>query len=209
MKVIEKPWQYGTYLAYEEVEPEFEAKEHGVRVLPAPFFYEKKLYFTLKARYAPGDKPTFPNGGFEVIGENGHVRSYDLDQVIIHPDILKQQKMLAKMRVRVEKAQKKRERELKQQEKANNPKRGRRGRPPLSAEAKALKEQLQEQMGIRSGGKRGRPKSTEPKAPKPPRVVGGKRGRPALSEEEKREREAAKALVRMRSGGRRGRPKRR
>lgn len=209
MKVIEKPWQYGTYLAYEDIEPEFQATQHGVRVLPAPFFYEKKLHFTLHRRYEPGEKQTLPNGGFEVSGEFGGIRSYDLDQVIIHPDVLKQQKMLAKMRMRVEKEEKKRERERKRQEKANKPSGGKRGRPPLSAEAKALKEQLQEAMGVRSGGKRGRPKSTEPKAPKPPRVVGGKRGRPALSEEEKREREAAKALVKMRSGGRRGRPKRR
>ena len=66
MKVIEKPWHYGTYLAYDETEEIFIPTERGVRVLPAPFFYDKKLYFELKATYAPGEKPTFPNGGYEV-----------------------------------------------------------------------------------------------------------------------------------------------
>ena len=50
MKVIEKQWQYGSFLAYDEIDEEFLATEKGVRVLPAPFFYDKKLYFEQKKR---------------------------------------------------------------------------------------------------------------------------------------------------------------
>ena len=59
MKVIEKDWLYGKYLAYDDVEDMFVATEKGVRVLPAPFFYDKKLYFELMRRYEPGEKPTW------------------------------------------------------------------------------------------------------------------------------------------------------
>ena len=208
MKVIEKPWKYGTYLAYEEVEPEFQATQRGVRVLPAPFFYEKKLHFTLHRRYEPGEKKSFPNGGFEVSGEFGGIRAYDLDQVIIHPDVLKQQKMLAKMRVRAEKNAEKLERKRKREEKKNKPKSGKRGRPSLTPEEKTRRATLKQTAGERSGGKRGRPPGPPREKAAPASQPSGKRGRPALSAEAKAEREQARLMVRARSGGRRGRPKR-
>lgn len=207
MKVIERDWQYGKYLAYDETEDIFVPTEKGTRVLPAPFFYDKKLYFELWKRYEPGDKPTFPNGGYEVVDVSGGIRSFDLDQVIVHPAVLKHKKMLDKMARRAEKEQKKRERRVKQIGKENKVKTGKRGRPSLSTAEKMVRENLKEQAKVRSGGKRGRPKSTEPKAVSTPKVSNGKRGRPSLSPEALARKVADKAALQKRSGGKRGRPK--
>jgi hypothetical protein len=207
MKVIERDWKYGKYLVYDEIDEVFLATEKGIRVLPAPFFYDKKQYFELQRRYEPGEKATFPNGGYEVVDISGGVRSYDLDQVIIHPSVLQHKKMLDKMARRAEKEQKKRERRSKQIGRENKVKTGKRGRPALSTTEKMVRENLKEQATIRSGGKRGRPKSTEPKAVSTPKVSSGKRGRPALSAEAIRLKAVDKAATTKRSGGKRGRPK--
>lgn len=207
MKVIEKPWRYGTYLAYDEIEEQFVATDKGVRVLPAPFFYDKKLYFELWKRYEPGEKKTFPNGGYEVVDISGGIRSYDLDQIIIHPSVLKHKKMLDKMARRAEKQAKVRERKMKKIDKENKPKYGRRGRPALDPTVKAYREQLKAAAQTRSGGKRGRPKSATPKVVPIPSERGGRRGRPALTQEARAQRASVKAATRARSGGMRGRPK--
>ena len=217
MKVIEKPFmvrdeQIGTFLAYEEIEPELlihPQTEQYSRVLPAPFFYEKRLYFGLLKRYDPGDKPSFPNGGFEVRDESGAVRSYDLDQVIIHPQVIKHKKTLDKMARRAEKEIKKRENQRKKAARVVKPKNktGKRGRPALSPEMKIAREAEVIARAARSGGKRGRPKS-EVSTPKIFTPTGGKRGRPALTSEAIAAQVSAKAAIRARSGGKRGRPKR-
>ena len=207
MKVIEKQWQYGTYLAYDEIDENFLATEKGIRVLPAPFFYDKKLYFELWKRYEPGDKATFPNGGYEVVDVSGGIRSYDLDQIIIHPQVLQHKKMLDKMARRAEKQAKKRERTMKKIGKENKPKHGRRGRPAIDPALKAARAASKVEAGVRSGGKRGRPKNTEPKTVSTPKVSTGKRGRPALTPEAIKQRAADKAATAKRSGGKRGRPK--
>lgn len=208
MKVIEKQWNYGTYLAYDEIDENFLATEKGIRVLPAPFFYDKKLYFELKKRYEPGEKPTFPNGGYEVVDMSGGIRSYDLDQIIIHPQVLQHKKMLDKMARRAEKQAKKRERTMKKIGKDNKVKHGRRGRPAIDPALKAARAASKVEAGVRSGGKRGRPKSTEPKAVSTPKVSNSRsKGRPPLSEEIKAKREIAKIEQLKRSGGKRGRPK--
>jgi hypothetical protein len=207
MKVIEKPWQYGSFLAYDEIEEEFVATEKGVRVLPAPFFYDKKLYFELWKRYEPGEKKTFPNGGYEVVDVSGGIRSYDLDQIIIHPAVLQHKKMLDKMARRAEKQAKKRERNMKKIARENKPKHGRRGRPAIDPALKAARAALKVEAGERSGGKRGRPKSTEPKTVSTPKVSSGRRGRPSLTPEVLARRVADKAATQKRSGGKRGRPK--
>jgi hypothetical protein len=207
MKVIEKPWQYGSFLAYDEIEEEFVATEKGVRVLPAPFFYDKKLYFELWKRYEPGEKKTFPNGGYEVVDVSGGIRSYDLDQIIIHPAVLQHKKMLDKMARRAEKQAKKRERNMKKIARENKPKHGRRGRPAIDPTLKAARAALKVEAGVRSGGKRGRPKSTEPKTVSTPKVSSGRRGRPSLTPEVLARRVADKAAMQKRSGGKRGRPK--
>lgn len=211
MEVIKKPFivgghQIGEFLAYTDVEPEFNATEFGVRVLPAEYFYEKGLHFYLKKRYEPGENKFFPTGGFEVRSEFGQVRNYELDQVIIHPAILKHKKSLAKMARRAEKETKKRDRRLKKLEKAERPKYGRRGRPALSPEAKAARQAENKAKTAKSGGKRGRPKSLTPKVEQVKKITSGKRGRPSLSPEEKLLREQAKVAVTKKSGGKRGRP---
>lgn len=217
MKVIEKDLivsgnKCGTFCAYEEIEPELLVTPDTPRmsrVLPAPFFYEKRLFFYLINRVEPGSKAGFPNGGFEIRDEGGALRSYDLDQVIIHPHVIKHQKTLDKMARRAEKEQKKRERERKRAERVAKPKNktGKRGRPALDPAVKAAREAEVAARAERSGGKRGRPKSgvSTPKTLKP---AGGKRGRPALTPEALAARAQAKAAVRARSGGKRGRPKR-
>lgn len=209
MKVIEKQWKYGTYLAYTDVEPELAEIQPRDRVLPAPFFYEKRLFFWLIKKYEPGEKKSFPNGGYEVRDENGGLRSYDLDQVILHPQVIKHKKTLDKMARRAEKEAAKRER-LRKKANRTQPKEkgtGKRGRPPLDPAAKAERILKKAETAIKSGGKRGRPKSTEPREPKPIKVSSGKRGRPPLSEEARATKAADKAATSQRSGGRRGRPK--
>ena len=217
MKLIEKDFvvggaKCGTFYAYGDVEPELEITPDTpsiTRVLPAPYFYEKRLFFHLIKRIEPGIKPDFPNGGFEVRDEGGALRSFDLDQVIIHPHVIKHQKTLDKMARRAEKEAKKRERQWKKAARDANPKRktGKRGRPALDPAVKAAREAEVAARAERSGGRRGRPKS-EVSTPKTLKPTGGKRGRPSLSLEAIAAKAQAKAAVRARSGGKRGRPKR-
>ena len=221
MKLIEKDFivsgaKCGTFCAYTEVEPELEITPDTpslTRVLPAPYFYEKRLFFHLIKRIEPGGKVGFPNGGFEVRDEGGALRSFDLDQVIIHPHIIKHQKTLDKMARKAEKEATKRERERKkserQRDKINRQKRsgGRRGRPALDPAIKAAREAEVAARAERSGGRRGRPKAKVP-ATKVIKPTGGKRGRPALTPEALAAKAQAKAILRARSGGKRGRPKR-
>ncbi len=227
-KVIETPFmvgmngkdiqQCGTILRYEDIEPELLLTAETpkmTRVLPAQFFYEKRLFFFFIKRYEPGEKKSFPNGGFEVRDEGGALRSFELDQVILHPQVIKHRKTLEKMARRAEKEQAKRERKNKKgeraKEKAERQKRsgGKRGRPALDPAEKARREAEKAARAQKSGGKRGRPKgSGAPKEPKAPKPAGtGKRGRPALSAEARAAKASAKAEVRARSGGKRGRPK--
>lgn len=224
-KVLETPFivggaQCGAVLRYAEVEPELQISAdtpQKTRVLPAPFFYEKRLFFFLIKRYEPGEKASFPKGGFEVRDEGGAMRSFDLDQVIIHPQVIQHKKTLEKMARRAEKEQAKRERKLKKGERVRDKEErqkrsgGKRGRPALDPAEKARREAEKAARSQKSGGKRGRPKgSGAPKEPKAPKPAGtGKRGRPALSAEQKAAKASAKAEVRARSGGKRGRPKKR
>ena len=218
MKVIEKDllvsgMKCGVFSAYEEIEPELLVTPDTPkmsRVLPAPFFYEKRLFFYLINRVEPGSKAGFPNGGFEVRDEGGALRSYDLDQVIIHPHVIKHQKTLDKMARRAEKERAKRDRQYKKAARDAKPKNktGKRGRPALDPAVKAAREAEMIARSQRSGGKRGRPKSTEGKEVSVLKPSGGRKGRPALTPEALAARAQAKAAIRARSGGKRGRPKR-
>ena len=166
MKVIEKDFivggaKLGTYLAYSDVEPELATPQPRERVLPAPFFYEKRLFFFLIKRHEPGT-PFWPNGGYEVRDESGGIRCYDLDQVILHPAVIKHKKTLDKMMRKAEKARAKTEREAKRAARAATKQRkatGKRGRPALDPVVKAAREAEKVARTQRSGGKRGRPKS--------------------------------------------------
>jgi len=213
MKVIEKDFivggaKLGTYLTYGDVEPELASPKIRERVLPAPFFYEKRLFFFLVAKHEPGE-PMWPNGGYEVRDESGGVRCYDLDQVILHPAVIKHKKTLDKMMRKAEKALAKSEREAKRAAKAAaKPKNttGKRGRPAIDPAVKAAREAERIARAARSGGKRGRPASGAAKT-QTVKTTSGKRGRPALSATQVQAKAAAKAATRARSGGRRGRPK--
>ena len=212
MKVIEKDFvvggsKLGTYLAYQDVEPELATPQPRDRVLPAPFFYEKRLYFFLIKRHEPGT-PFWPNGGYEVRDESGGIRCYDLDQICLHPAVIKHKKTLDKMMRKAEKAKAARDRALKRGSKPPKVKveGARRGRPAIDPAVKAAREAERVARAARSGGKRGRPASGEPKT-QTVKPASGKRGRPALSATQVQAKAAAKAATRARSGGRRGRPK--
>lgn len=70
---------------YSDVESEFLNFTPKCRVLPAPFYDEPTLEFELLRRYDPGENKYFPNGGFEIYGPGNERRSFDLDQVVLHP----------------------------------------------------------------------------------------------------------------------------
>jgi hypothetical protein len=200
----------GTYLSYTDVEPELMVMKPGDRVLPAPFFYEKNLWFHLIRRWEPGENKYFPGGGFEVRDGGAGIRNYELDQVCLHPAIIKHKKTLDKMMRRAEKEAAKRDRQLKRGDKPAKVKSpnvtGKRGRPAVDPAIKAAREAEGVLRAQRSGGRRGRPASGEPKA-QTVKTTSGKRGRPSLSTAQVAAATAAKAATRARSGGRRGRPK--
>lgn len=212
MKLQERDWimgghKIGTQLFYSDVEPELITTTPGTRVLPACFFYEKGVRCELLKRYEPGEYNLMPNGGFEVWVEDGGRRYFELDQVIVHPAVIKHQKSLDRMMRKAEKEQAKRDRQYKKAAREVGAVPGKRGRRPMDPAIKAQRETDKAMRAKKSGGKRGRPKSalSEPKAPKAP---GGKRGRRPLDPliKEARAREAAARTAR--SGGKRGRPKR-
>lgn len=217
MKVIENDFivggsKIGTFLSYTDVEPELSVINPGDRVLPAPFFYEKNLWFHLIRRWEPGENKFFPGGGFEVRDGGAAVRNYELDQVVLHPAIIKHKKTLDKMSRRAEKEQAKRDRAVKRGEKppkikSDNPT-GRRGRPALDPALKAARDAEKIVRASRSGGKRGRPASTVVKVlSTAPAKPAGKRGRPSLTSEAIARRVKDTAATKARSGGKRGRPK--
>jgi len=210
MKIIDKPLivsgvQLGVFQAYTDIEPELIATEKRTRVLPAPFFYEKRLFFYLINRYEPGQNKFFPNGGFEVRDESGGLRCYDLDQVIIHPAVIRHKKTLDKMHRVAEKIAKQKDRDAKRNAKPKPITTGKRGRPALDPALKAARDAEKIAKSERSGGKRGRPKSNN--TPIVKASTGGKRGRPKVSDDVIARRVAAKAATRVRTGGKRGRPK--
>jgi len=211
MKVIEKDFivggaKLGVYNTYQDVEPELLRFRPGQRVLPAPFFYETGETFTLIAQHEPGT-PFYPNGGFEVRDSGGGVRHYDLDQVIVHPAIIKHKPTLDLMTRREEREAAAAERALARGEKVKvKVEGGRRGRPALDPAVKAARDAEKLARAKRSNGRRGRPASGIAKTPTV-KTTGGKRGRPALSVAQVTAKATARAATRARSGGRRGRPK--
>ena len=211
MKVIEKEFVVGgavlsTYNAYSDVEPELLKFRPGVRVLPAPFFYENGTAFTLITQHEIG-APFYPNGGFEVRDGGGGTRHYDMDQVIVHPAIIKHKPTLDLMTRREEREAAAAERAVLRGDKVKVKVEGaRRGRPAIDPAVKAAREAEVVLRAQRSGGRRGRPASGIAK-PQTVKTTSGQRGRPALCADQIAAATAAKAAVKARSGGRRGRPK--
>jgi hypothetical protein len=211
MKIVEKDFivggaKVGTYNTYQDIEPELMRYRPGQRVLPAPFFYESGDSFTLIAHHEPGTR-FYPNGGFEVRDSGGGVRHYDLDQVIVHPASCKHQPTLDLMTRREEREVAAAERAVLRGDKVKVKVEGaRRGRPAIDPAVKAAREAERIVRSQRSGGKRGRPASGEPKT-QTVKTTSGKRGRPALSTAQVQAKITARAATRAISGGRRGRPK--
>ena len=213
MKLQERDWimgghKIGTQFFYSDVEPELVPTTPGTRVLPAVYFYEKKTRCELLKRWEPGEYRLMPNGGFEVWVEDNGRRYFELDQVIVHPALIKHQKTLDKMMRKAEKEQAKRERQYKKAAREAKSSTGKRGRRPMDPAEKARREQEKMDRAKKSGGKRGRPKveGSIPKAPKAP--TGGKRGRRPLDQATRDARAREAAARSLRSGGKRGRPKR-
>jgi len=212
MKLEEKDFVVGSAVVgkipyYTDVEPELMDMRKGDRVLPAPFFYEKSVYYELYAIYEPGTK-SYPKGGVEVCGHDGHRRYYELDQVILHPQIIKHKKTLDKMMRRAEKAGAKRGKQYERAQRKALKEAGKRGRKALSPEEKAKREAEKAARAVKSGGKRGRPKSgSVVSTPKVYVPTGGKRGRKPLDQTVLDARAREKSARTVRSGGKRGRPK--
>ena len=211
MRVIEKDFvvggaKLGTYNAYEDIEPELLRFRPGQRVLPAPFFYESGESFTLIKQHEPGAR-FYPNGGFEVRDGGGGTRHYDIDQVIVHPASCKHQPTLDLMSRREEREAAAAERAVLRGDKVKVKVEGaRRGRPAIDPAVKAARDEEKVVRTQRSGGRRGRPASGEPKV-QTVKATSGKRGRPALSTAQVAAKVTARAATRAISGGRRGRPK--
>ena len=211
MRVIERDFivggtKLGTYNAYQDVEPELLGFRPGQRVLPAPFFYESGESFTLIKQHEPGAR-FYPNGGFEVRDGGGGTRHYDIDQVIVHPATVKHQPTLDLMSRREEREAAAAERAVLRGDKVKVKVEGaRRGRPAIDPAVKAARDAEKVLRTQRSGGRRGRPASGEPKA-QTVKATSGKRGRPALSTAQVAAKVTARAATRAISGGRRGRPK--
>jgi len=211
MRVIERDFivggtKLGTYNAYQDVEPELLGFRPGQRVLPAPFFYESGESFTLIKQHEPGAR-FYPNGGFEVRDGGGGTRHYDIDQVIVHPATVKHQPTLDLMSRREEREAAAAERAVLRGDKVKVKVEGaRRGRPAIDPAVKAARDAEKVLRTQRSGGRRGRPSSGEPKA-QTVKATSGKRGRPALSTAQVAAKVTARAATRAISGGRRGRPK--
>ena len=201
----------GTIPFYTDIDPVLQAYETGIRVLPAAFFYERGGRFELIKRHEPGEYRLMPEGGFEISAEGGSRRYYDLDQVIVHPAVVKHRQALDLMERKEERDEKARVRAIERgvKVKAARVEGARRGRPAMDPEVKAQREADKAARANKSGGKRGRPKSALAAAPKTPKSpTGGKRGRRPLTAEVLSKRAADAVATRKRSGGKRGRPKR-
>jgi hypothetical protein len=207
MKIIDKDFvvgghKIGVHQAYADIDPAFVPMDPGVRVLPAAFFTTRS-FFTLKKRWLPGENKYFPAGGYEVRGEGGETRSYDMDAVILYPETKSQKRVIDAMAPADENAPTR-------GRKAGEPKEvkitsGKRGRPSLSPEDKAAKDEAAATKSLTSNGRRGRPARVG--GPKPAKVSSGAgRGRPKMTEAAIALKSADKALRTSRSGGKRGRP---
>ena len=129
---------------YNDIEAQYLNFTPGIRVLPAQYYDDPKLQFTLKRKYEAGEKG-FPNGGFEVYGPSGETRSYELNQVIVHPFELGQIRYFDKSTT---------QEKQKQAVDPDAPKR-KRGRPPLVEGQRQTPK-----VYVPTGGKRGRPKKS-------------------------------------------------
>ena len=154
---------------YVEVEPKFVEFTKSCRVLPVTYFDEPNTVFFLKARYLPGEKRTFPNGGFEVYGPEGSTHNFELDQVVVHPYSLRMMKYFSKTEgtvkdkvIKVMGNGGKRGRPRKNLEghvkPAYVPTGGKKGRKRMSDEDRAIRDAKVAAKKVGGTGKKGRPR---------------------------------------------------
>ena len=154
MKIIEIEAKVSNRKAYEieADEQEYLNFSAGIEVLPAQYFdndYGCKFYY--RKRHEPGT-PHWADGGYECVEENGAIRAFHLDSLIVHPRYFKKKaKAIQKAKTG-----------------------GKRGRPKMDPSLKKVPV-----VYVKTGGKRGRPKM-DPTLKKSTVYVktGGKRGRP-------------------------------
>jgi len=168
MNVFENTDVFPPRKNFVDVDSKFTHFVKGCRVLPVNYIDDPSLNFTLKAMYQPGDKQTFPNGGFEVYGPEGSVYNYELDQLVVHPYELGMMKYFSKAEGVVkekihtgEKKQRGRPRKDPSELKVKpeyKPTGGKRGRKPMDPELKAIRDAEKAKRALLSGGRRGRPK---------------------------------------------------
>jgi hypothetical protein len=185
MKLAERKGKYQPIPYYSEVEEDLMQFQPDIRVLPAPFFNEPNLMFTFRKRHEPGEKG-WSDGGYELRGPDGELRAFDLDQVIVHPSLVKR-----KVSLNIETGE--------VEQKAVKPKSDKgRGRPSLDPEERQRRVDARLAQKPKSvTGKRGRPAmDPELKAQKEakPKTTGGKRGRPTTLTNEERERREKERL---------------
>ncbi len=154
MKVIEIEANIVPRKAYvvEADEQQYLEFTNGIEVLPAQYYESDpgcKFYFRKKHECG---EPGWRDGGYECVEENGAVRAFYLDSLIVHPRYFKRKEKAAKI--------------LKSK--------GKRGRPKMDPSLKKTPV-----VYVKTGGKRGRPKM-DPTLKKSTVYIktGGKRGRP-------------------------------
>lgn len=171
MKIQEDVTVFPTRKFYVDVDAKFTNFTPKCRVLPVVYYEDPTTHFELKKIYAPGEKRTFPNGGFEVYGPDGGVYNYDLDQVVVHPYQLKMMKYFTKTEnvvkekvstgVKGKRGRPSIDPSLKKTLTAYVPTGGARGRKPMDPALKAIKDAEKAERTMRSGNKRGRPKKAK------------------------------------------------
>ena len=104
----------------------------GIEVLPAMYHDSSNVgnYYYVKI-YQPGEQ-FWKEGGHECVDENGFMRAFHLDSLIVHPKLFKKK--------------------AKAKEIADKPK-GKRGRPKMDPSLRKTPT-----VYVKTGGKRGRPK---------------------------------------------------
>jgi hypothetical protein len=167
MKIKENTEAFPPYKYFTEVEDKFLNFKPNCRVLPARHFDDPQMYFTLRKRFEPGS-PGFPQGGFEVIGPDGGVYNFYLNEVVVHPYQLGMKNYFSKSQNVIKEkvstgAKGKRGRPKKDPSELKSiavykPTGGKRGRRPLDPEVKATREAERLERAKNSNGKRGRPK---------------------------------------------------
>jgi hypothetical protein len=167
MKVVIDDTSFPPRKHFIDVDDKFTNFKPQVRVLPANYFEEPNLLFTLKAIYQPDENKHYPKGGIEVYHSEGALYSYYLDEVIVHPFELGMRKFFTKSEDEVK-------------EKVFDGVKGKRGRPAKDPSELKVKKEY-----ITTGGQRGRKRLSDEERAKREAMIAekkknstGKKGRP-------------------------------